>query len=170
MAALPTFQVGETVVHPQRGVGQISRLEEREFVPGVTRLYYEMTIPGGLIVWVPADLPNAGLRHVAEASDLNDCRQILASSPQPLDIDKRARQSELAAHLKLGTLRSQCEVVRDLSAHVAHKPTSGSIAAFLQVTETVLYQEWSLIEGVSVPEAGEEIRTLLLKGRQETTE
>ena len=137
-------------------------------MPGVVRMYYEMTIPGGLIVWVPADVPNAGLRRLADSSDLNDCRRTLASLPQPLDIDKRARQSELAAHLKLGTLQAQCEVVRDLSAHVAHKPTSGAIVAFLHVTESVLYQEWSLIEGVSLPEAGEEIRSLLLKGREKT--
>lgn len=159
------FKIGETVVHPQHGVGQVARLEDRAFEAGVTRRYYEVSIPGGSTVWVPVDLPGSGLRKLAERSELDHCREILESLPTPLAEDGRLRQSGLAAHLKEGTIAAQCEVVRDLFAYSAHKPISGSIAAFLQATQGVLCQEWAIVEGVTLSAASYEIGLLLEKSR-----
>jgi RNA polymerase-interacting CarD/CdnL/TRCF family regulator len=159
------FKIGEMVVHPQRGIGQIFKLEEREFEPGVTKRYYEVSIPGGSTVWVPADAPKTGLRKLASKQDIMHCREILHSEPAPLGEDARARQSDLVTHLKKGTIAAQCEVVRDLAGHIAHKPTSGSIADFLRVTENVLSQEWAMVEGMSIHEAEAEIHILLGKGQ-----
>src|SRR5512134_2915143 len=58
------FEIGDQVVHPQHGVGQIVRLEDREFERGNTRRYYEIDIPGGSTVWVPVGLSNSGLRRL----------------------------------------------------------------------------------------------------------
>jgi RNA polymerase-interacting CarD/CdnL/TRCF family regulator len=79
--------------------------------------------------------------------------------------DGRVRQSALVAHLKQGTLVSQCEVVRDLSAFVAHKPAYGTITAFLESMLRVLCQEWALVEGITISEAMVEITSLLEEGK-----
>jgi RNA polymerase-interacting CarD/CdnL/TRCF family regulator len=76
------------------------------------------------------------------------------------------RQSELATRLKEGTLTAQCEVVRDLYAYGEHKSLYGTIANFYRTTQDVLYQEWSLVEGVTIPEAAQEISSLLEKSRR----
>ena len=157
------FEVGDSVVHPQHGVGQIVKLEDREFERGDTRRYYEIHIPGGSTVWVPIDLTNSGLRRLASKRDLAHCREILKAQPMPLTEDGRVRQSTLAAHLKQGTIVAQCEVVRDLSAFVAHKPAYGTITGFLEAMLRVLCQEWSIVEGVTVSEAMAEITSLLDK-------
>lgn len=157
------FEIGERVVHPQYGVGEVVKLEVREFERGDTRRYYEIQIPGGSTVWVPVDLPNSGLRRLAHKSDLAHCREVLTAHPQPLTEDGRVRQSDLVARLKQGTIAVQCEVVRDVSAFVAHKPSYGAITAFLEAMLRVLCQEWALVEGVTVPEAMSEISTLLEK-------
>lgn len=156
-----TFEIGDTVVHPQHGVGQIATLEDREFQRGDIRRYYEIFIPGGSTVWVPVDSSNSGLRRLAHKREIVHCRQILKSVPSPLTEDGRARQSQLAAHLKQGTIIAQCEVVRDLSAFVAHKPAYGTIAAFLEATRRVLCQEWAIVEGITLAEATHEISALL---------
>jgi CarD family transcriptional regulator len=155
------FEIGDQVVHPQHGVGQIVKLEDREFERGHTRRYYEISIPGGSTVWVPVDLPNSGLRRLARRSEIARCRQILKASPQPLTDDGRVRQSVLVEHLKQGTVAAQCEVVRDLSAFVAHKPSYGTITAFLESMLRVLCQEWAIVEEVTVSEAMSEITSLL---------
>jgi CarD family transcriptional regulator len=155
------FEIGETVVHPQHGVGQIIKLEDREFERGNTRRYYEMHIPGGSIVWVPVDPANSGLRRLARKSELAYCRKILQARPLPLTEDGRVRQSVLVAHLKQGTLVAQCEVVRDLSAFVSHKPAYGTITSFLDTMLRVLCQEWAIVQGISEPEAMAEINSLL---------
>lgn len=157
------FEIGERVVHPQHGVGQIVKLEDREFERGATRRYYEIQIPGGSIVWVPVDLPNSGLRRLAHKSELARCREILTAHPLPLTEDGHVRQTDLVARLKQGTIAAQCEVVRDVSAFVADKPSYGAITAFLEAMLRVLCQEWSLVEGITISEAMLEISSLLEK-------
>ncbi len=163
------LEVGDRVVHPQYGVGQVVKLDEREFEPGVIRRYYEIAIPGSTL-WVPLDLPTFGLRKLTVRSEIARCRKILESAPSPLIEDPRLRQSNLAARLKQGTIRAHCEVVRDLSAYGAHKPLSGTIAAFLRVTQEVLSQEWATVEGITISEAVFEISLLLEKSRQTVIE
>jgi CarD family transcriptional regulator len=160
------FEIGEKVVHPQHGVGQIVKLEDREFERGDIRRYYEIQIPGGSTVWVPIDLSDSGLRRLARKSELARCREILTSNPLPLTEDGRVRQSTLVAHLKQGTIVAQCEVVRDLSAFVAHKPSYGAITSFMEAMLRVLSQEWAIVEGITVPEAVLEISSLLEKTRE----
>ncbi len=157
------FAIGDKVVHPQYGVGEIIKLEDREFERGDTRRYYEIQIPGGSTVWVPIDLPNSGLRSLAHKSELVHCREILQARPLPLTEDGRVRQSDLVARLKQGTIAAQCEVVRDVSAFVAHKSSYGALTAFSETMLSVLCQEWALVEGITIPEAIAEISSLLEK-------
>ena len=159
------FDIGDQVVHPQHGVGQIVKLEDREFERGDSRKYYEVHIPGGSIVWVPVDLSNSGLRRLADRSELAHCREILKAHPSPLTEDVRIRQSTLVSHLKRGTLIAQCEAVRDLTAFVSHKPSSsyGTNTAFLDGMLRVLCQEWAIVEGITISEATSEIHSLLEK-------
>jgi CarD family transcriptional regulator len=161
-----TFAIGDKVVHPQHGVGKVVNLEERQFEAGVMRQYYEVSIHDSSTIWVPLDPPAFGLRKLAEKSEINRCREILVSRPAPLGDDVRSRQSILANRLKQGTIRTQCEVVRDLFAFGEHKSLYGSMAGFFKQTQNVLCQEWSIVEGVTLPEAVQEVNALLDKSRR----
>jgi CarD family transcriptional regulator len=159
------FKIGDRVVHPQHGVGSVVKLEEREFEPGEARQYYEVSIPGGSTLWVPLDVRTSGLRRLALKSEIAHCRKILELHPVPLDDDSRLRQSNLMARLKDGTITAHCELVRDLYAYGKHKSTYGSVAAFFQVIQQVLCQEWSIVEGISPAEAAAEIEMHLEKSK-----
>jgi CarD family transcriptional regulator len=161
-----SFKIGDRVVHPQHGVGDVVNLEEREFEPGVTRRYYEISIPGGISLWVPFDPPSFGLRRLAERREIEHCRAILLSRPSPLGEDARTRQSILVNRLKTGTIRTQCEVVRDLFSFGEHKSLYGSMAGFFKQTQNVLCQEWAIVEGVTLEVAVQEVTSLLEKNRQ----
>lgn len=160
------FHIGDTVVHPQHGVGQVIKLDEREFEPGIKRGYYEVSIAGGGTIWVPREPPSFGLRKLAPKSEIDECRQILLSPPAPLEGEIRSRQTELADRLKRGSIRTQCEVVRDLYAHGEHKSLYGSMANFFRQTQNVLCQEWAMLENITLPEALNEVSTLLEKSRE----
>lgn len=160
-----TFEIGDKVVHPQHGVGHIVKLEDREFQHGDIQRYYEISIPGGSTVWVPVDLSNSGLRKLADSSEIARCRTILESPASPVTEDGRIRQTQLVAQINQGSVAAQCEVVRDLSAFFAHKPTYGTIAAFLEAIQRVLCQEWAMVEGISLTEAAIEINLHLEKGK-----
>jgi RNA polymerase-interacting CarD/CdnL/TRCF family regulator len=139
-------------------------MDERQFEPGVTRQYYEISIPGST-VWVPLDLQTSGLRKLTVKSGIARCRQVLQSAASPLNGNPRLWLSEMSAQLKQGTISAHCEVVRDLSASGKHRPLNGAIAVFLRVAQDVLCQEWATVEGMSLGEAAIEIESLLKKGR-----
>jgi CarD family transcriptional regulator len=160
------FNVGDRVVHPQHGVGDVVKLERREFEPGMMRQYYEVSVSSGSTIWVPFDPPSFGLRTLAARSEINRCRQILAARPSPLGEDSRSRQADLTNRLRQGTIRTQCEVVRDLYAFGEHKSLYGSIAGFFRQTQQVLCQEWAIVEGVTPAEAMQEVTALLEKSRR----
>ncbi len=157
-----TFKVGDQVVHPQHGVGQVVNLEEREFEPGVIRQYYEILISGSTL-WVSLDLPTFGLRKLTGKREIAHCREILASRPATLEEDPRLRQSNLLTRLKKGTIVAQCEVVRDLTAYCASRPMNTSTVSFLRMAHEVLSQEWAIVEKITVSEAVFEIDSLLKK-------
>lgn len=159
------FQIGESVVHPQHGVGKVVKLETREFERGVMRQYYEITIPGGSTVWVPLDRPGSGLRRLTVRREISRCRKILQSRPSTLSDDWRLRQSVLAARVREGTITAHCEVIRDLYAFGQHKSLYGTIAALFRTAQDVLCQEWAIVEGISLAAAAEEIELLLEESR-----
>ena len=162
-----TFNIGDQVVHPQHGVGQVVKLEDREFGSGVSQRYYEVSIKSaGSTLWVPLDSPSYGLRKLAGKREIKDCRNVLSARPVPLTDDARSRQSNLADRLKEGTIQVQCEVVRDLYAFGEHKSLYGTIAGFFRQTQNVLCEEWALVEGITLPEAFQEVNSLLEKSRK----
>lgn len=160
------FKVGDDVVHPQHGVGRVVKLEKREFESGVTRRYYEISIPSaGSTIWVPLDPSSYGLRQLADRREIDGCRGVLTARPVPFADDARTRQTRLVERLKQGTIRVQCEVVRDLFAFGEHKSLYGSMAGFYRQTQRVLCEEWALVEGATLVEAYREVNDLLEKNR-----
>ncbi|MEK7328584.1 MAG: CarD family transcriptional regulator, partial [Chloroflexota bacterium] len=116
------FKVGERVVHPAHGIGQIIKIEEKRLFGGEARLYYEVATQKNT-VWVPIEAgKTVGLRPLMTKDDLARFRGILKSRPTTLNKDHRQRHLELMDRLKQGTLQVVCEVVRDLTARTWQKP------------------------------------------------
>jgi RNA polymerase-interacting CarD/CdnL/TRCF family regulator len=154
------FKAGDRVVHPRHGVGRVVKLAIKNFDPGRKRPYYEISIADST-VWIPYSQSDSGLRKLTAKKKLATCRKVLKTAPAPLDGDPRQRLHMLSEHLKEGTIKAHCEVVRDLSAFGWQNTLSGAMASFLQVTREVLDQEWAAVDGVSQEEAAEEIDSLL---------
>lgn len=158
------FNVGDWVVHPLHGVGQVINLERKQFAQAA-QLYYEIAIAQGTL-WVQVETPPAGLRGLTAKADLPRYRAVLLSSPVPLSKDHYQRREELRGRLKQGTFLVKCEVVRDLTAHGWQKRLSEVDAALLRSTRDGLCQEWAEAEAVTVAEAASEVEALLREARQ----
>jgi RNA polymerase-interacting CarD/CdnL/TRCF family regulator len=159
------FKIGDQVIHPRHGLGQVTSLAVKQFVEGEKRPFYEISFPGSTL-WVPLNLSSTGIRKLTVKSEVANCRRLLQAPARPLNRDPRLRQSDLRTHLRDGTLAAHCEVVRDLTADGWRKPLSGSMAAFLKATQNVLCQEWAAVEEISLADAMLEVESLLEKGRQ----
>ena len=159
------FKIGDRVVHPHHGVGTITNLANKQFEPGNPRGYYEISMVDGTL-WVPVDEPGLGLRGLTGKSDLARCAQILQSAPSASDLDPRKLREELSRHLRDGTIASQCEVVRDVTALGWKKPLLGAMADLRRVAFNVLCQEWAAVADVPLGEATLRINGYLNAGKQ----
>ena len=159
------IDVGDQVIHPWHGLGQVTSLVVKQFVEGEKRPFYEISFANSTL-WIPLSRVSTGIRKLTVKSEVASCRRVLKSPAEPLENDYRLRQTELKNHLKEGTLTARCEVVRDLTAYSWHKPLSGSIADFLQTALNILCQEWAAVEKITPGEAAAEIQSLLDIGKQ----
>ena len=160
-----TIEVGDRIIHPRHGLGQVTNLTVKQFVDGEKRPFYEISFSNSTL-WVPISNLSSGIRKLTGKKEVASCRQVLRSPAEPLEDDFRLRHTALKDHLKEGTLTARCEVVRDLTAYSRHKPLNGSITAFLRTTLNILCQEWAEVEEVTPEEAATEIQYLLEKGKQ----
>jgi CarD family transcriptional regulator len=158
------FNIGDWVVHPLHGVGQVIGLERRQFAQAA-QLYYEITIAQGTL-WVAANTPLAGLRGVTAKSELPLYRTVLKSSPKPLNRDYHQRRDDLQERLRQGTFQVKCEVVRDLTARGWPRSLGQVDSALLRRARESLCQEWAAAEAVTVVEATQEVEALLLEAQR----
>jgi len=159
-----SIEVGDRVIHPWYGLGQVTSLVVKQFVEGEKRPFYEISFSKSTI-WVPLSRLSSVIRKLTGKSEVASCRGVLKSPAEPLNSNYRLRQTEMKDHLKEGTLTARCEIVRDLTAYSWHKPLSGSIAAFLQTAMDILCQEWAAVEKITPEEAAIEVQSLLEKGK-----
>ena len=160
-----TFNVGDRVVHPLHGVGQVINLERKQFAAAPIQAYYEIAISQGT-VWVLVDTPPAGLRELTAKDELPQYRAVLQSLPMPLNKDYHRRREELRERLKAGTFQVKCEVVRDLTAYGWQKRLSEPDAALLRSARDGLCKEWAEAEAVTMAQALHEVEELLRAARQ----
>ncbi len=161
-----SIDVGDRVIHPWHGLGQVTSLVVKQFVEGEKRPFYEISFSDSTL-WVPLSSASSAIRKLTGKREVASCRQVLKSPAEPLENNFRLRQTELKNHIKKGTLTARCEVVRDLTAYGWHKPLNGSVATFLKTTLKILCQEWAAVEKITPEEASDEIQSLLDKGKLE---
>lgn len=69
---LRQFKIGDLVVHPTYGTGQIVNVENKQFSGKRARPYYEVALPKRMTLWVPVEAQLAsGLRLETAKSELN---------------------------------------------------------------------------------------------------
>jgi RNA polymerase-interacting CarD/CdnL/TRCF family regulator len=159
------FKTGDDVVHPNYGVGNIVRLEERELATSGMRWYYVLAI-GTATVWMPVHTDGSTtLRAVTRKQDLEQYRAVLSSRPTVLDRDYKKRRLDLIERLTHSSFRVTCEIVRDLTALGWDRPTGETDATLLKKTRDNLWREWAVATGQSDQEAIQEVQALLRAGR-----
>jgi CarD family transcriptional regulator len=155
------FKIGESVVHPAHGVGQVVGVKTQQFFDRDGEEYYEIALPNGT-VWVPvSDEDQIGLRLVVDSAELATCREVLLSQPTEMNKDFRKRRMEVTERLREGSLRSMCAVVRDLTAISWQKPLSEADSATLHKIYDNLCREWAASGGLSVEDANHLVEALL---------
>ncbi len=112
------LSVGDKVVCPGRGVGQITRLERLDLVEGFER-YYVIEMPDkGLTLRVPVRKTEAlGIRPIMSRAELACVLDTLRGMPRQLSEDYKKRQDWVRERLEIGGPVRIAKIVRDLTWH-----------------------------------------------------
>ena len=111
------FEVGDAVVHPIRGAGVVTDIEELRR-DGHNKAYYRIRLLSQVRtnLMIPVkDAAARGLRRAIRRSKLNRVWHVLRASPDKLPADYEKRHELLERRLCSGDLFQIAEAVRDLA-------------------------------------------------------
>ncbi len=154
------YQVGDTVVHANYGLGEVVKMDEK-LIHERQSLCYVVRIRD-LTIWVTVD-PHGKttLRAPTPEGDFKELFQILQSPGEPLPDDRFERKTELAERMKEGDLASICAVIRDLISFQHEKKLNDNDKLTLERAQNFLLSEWAYSWSISRAQAEHELARLL---------
>jgi CarD family transcriptional regulator len=148
------FSVGDKVVHPQHGPGEVAGIVFRELAEGL-KSYYVIDIPGqGLTLHVPVlRAEEAGLRRAMSQSRLARVLSLLGGRPHTLPEDYRVRQEQVSIRLRTRRVVDVVGVVRDLTWLRERDHLTKRDSDYLKRGRDLLASEMALVSGTAVASA-----------------
>jgi RNA polymerase-interacting CarD/CdnL/TRCF family regulator len=154
------FQVGDKVVHWIYGPGEIVQLDRKEN-GGDTTDYYVVQV-AELTIWVPRiGASSTRLRFPTPPGDFQKLFEILGATPEPLPIDRLERKTYLLEQLRAGTLKSICQVVRDLSYYKHSNKMNDLDTSILERAQMFLLKEWQMAFSTPIWQAERQLKQIL---------
>lgn len=156
------FSVGDKVVHPRYGPGQIVSVEQWEFLDG-ERSYYVIEIPDqALTVRLPvATADEVGMRSALAPSSLPEVLSTLRSEPSQLPDDYKERQEQIDEKVRTGNVMQLAQVVRDLTWHGERAHLTKRDSDLLRQGQDLLAAELALVSGDHFSESTKLILTIM---------
>jgi CarD family transcriptional regulator len=158
------FDKGDAIVHPARGVGIVTSVEERK-IRGTAQQYYTIDLLDGLDtrVMVPVAAEDTlGLRPAIPASQLQRVWRVLSAEPQVLPADHKERNRLVDERLAGGDTLEVAAVVRDLADRERQQGELTIVTKrHLRRGLTMLAGEIAAVQGLDLDDAEVEIRSRL---------
>lgn len=156
------FSIGDKVVHPIHGAGQITGVEHRELVEGFSH-YYVLDISGkGLTMYIPMrKVDELGVRPVMSRAEFARVLDTLSSTPRELPEDHKERQKQILEKLKTGCPIQVAEAVRDLTEHQRVDHLTRADSRLLDQGRELLAVEMALVADIELADVNEMINAAL---------
>jgi CarD family transcriptional regulator len=157
------FSVGDKVVHPRHGFGQITGLERLDLVEGFEH-YYVIEVPDqGLTLHVPVrKMEDLGVRPVMSRAKLSRVLETLRGRPCQLSEGYKQRQDRVRERLETGGPLRIAEVVRDLTWHERRAYLTKADSELLARGRDFLAAEIAVVTNTELIEAKQTIDTALV--------
>ena len=156
------FKIGEIVVYPKHGVGEIIRIESMEVSSIKTKFYVVKMEQAKLTIRVPLDKQNeVGLRKISSKKIITDIFNVLKLKPKIRRIMWSRRAQEYDAKIFSGDPIKIAEVIRDLFRKNSQPEQSYSERQMFQVALERLAREVAAVEKTDYFQATEKIENAL---------
>jgi len=156
------FKIGEIVVYPNHGVGEIVRTESMEISNIKTKFYVVKMEQSKLIIRVPLDKQDeVGLRKISSKKTVDKVFGILKLKPKIRRIMWSRRAQEYDSKIFSGDPIKIAEVIRDLFRKNSQPEQSYSERQMFQVALERLAREVAAVEKTDYFHATEKIENTL---------
>jgi CarD family transcriptional regulator len=157
------FSVGDKVVHPRHGFGQIIGMKHLDLVEGFERYYVIEIRDQGLIVNVPVRaIDTLGVRPVMSRAKMARVLATLRGRPSQLSEDYKERQARIREKLETGGPLRIAEILRDLTWHERRARLTSADSALLAKGRDFLAAEIAVVTDTEIANAKQAIDTALL--------
>ena len=158
----PNFDIGEIVVYPKHGVGEIVKLETMEISSIKTKFYIVKMEQGKLTIRVPLDKQKeVGLRKISSKKIIEEVFNILKLKPKIRRIMWSRRAQEYDGKIFSGDPIKIAEVVRDLFRKNNQPEQSYSERQMFQIALERLAREVAAVEKTDYFQSTEKIENIL---------
>lgn len=158
-----SFKVGDKVVYPGHGVGEIEAVVSRD-LGGGAKEFFSITILDSkrTKIMVPVQQATAvGLRQVMDNDSLEKVYDILKTKNCKIDTQTWNRRfRDYSQKLKTGSLFEIAEVLRDLSVLGSGKELSFGEKKMLESAQTLLVSEIAIVKARSQQRVMDELQEL----------
>jgi CarD family transcriptional regulator len=156
------FAVGDFVVYPTHGVGQVTAIEEREIAGQRLELYVVSFDKDKMTLRVPvAKADNTGMRKLASQQILESAMSTLKGRARVKRTMWSRRAQEYEAKINSGDPISIAEVVRDLHRSASQPEQSYSERQIYEAALDRLVRELAAVERIDETAATERIQKVL---------
>ena len=156
------FQLGDIVVYPKHGVGEIINIENMEVASIKTKFYLVKMEQAKLMIRVPLDKKEeVGLRKISSKKIISQVFEILKLKPKIRRIMWSRRAQEYDTKIFSGDPLRIAEVVRDLFRKNSQPEQSYSERQMFQVALERLAREVAAVEKTDYFNATEKIENVL---------
>ncbi len=158
------LKIGEIVVYPKHGVGEIVKIETMEISNIKTSFYVVKMEQSKLTIRVPLDKKNeVGLRKISSKKIIEEVYSTLKLKPKIRRIMWSRRAQEYEAKIFSGDPIKISEVVRDLFRKSSQAEQSYSERQMFQVAIERLAREVAAVEKTDYFQSTEKIEQILIK-------
>ena len=156
------FKIGEVVVYPKHGVGEIVKVESMEVSSIKTKFYVVKMEQAKLTIRVPLDKQDeVGLRKISTKKTIDQVFEVLKLKPKIRRIMWSRRAQEYDSKIFSGDPLRIAEVVRDLFRKNSQAEQSYSERQMFQVAVERLAREVAAVEKTDYFQSTEKIETIL---------
>ena len=158
------FKIGEIVVYPKHGVGEINKIENMEISNIKTTFYVVKMEQSKLVIRVPIEKrEEVGLRKISSKKIIDEVYHILKLKPKIRRIMWSRRAQEYETKIFSGEPVKIAEVVRDLFRKNSQADQSYSERQMFQVAIERLAREVAAVEKTDYFQSTEKIEQILNK-------
>ena len=158
------FKIGEIVVYPKHGVGEITKIENMEISNIKTSFYVVKMEQSKLIIRVPLDKKDeVGLRKISSKKTIEGVYSTLKLKPKIRRIMWSRRAQEYETKIFSGDPIKISEVVRDLFRKSSQAEQSYSERQMFQVAFERYTREFAISSDLKFEEASSKILEILNK-------